>query len=201
MNVGNQLGSRPSIKLFPQYNAGDTMRALLADCGGLGEGLGDQTKPPQPAAVHLDATQPSRPNATVNPNQQQAYNVIKFQPSATHETGGKQPVSKDAKKNDDNRMSAVEAQRNLWEGARQGDTQLVKAALAAGADPVAANPTDGWLALHYAASGNRRLTCQLLLSLPSAAQQCNWKSLVGETPIRLCRNKSLQNMLREASEC
>ena len=36
MNIGNKLGDKPSIRLFPEYNSGDTMRNLISDCGGLG---------------------------------------------------------------------------------------------------------------------------------------------------------------------
>eukprot|EP01050_Picozoa_sp_SAG11_P017334 SAG11_NODE_2488_length_3295_cov_4.463079_3_plen_89_part_00 len=33
MNVGNKLGSRPSIRLFNQYSAGTAMQAALTDEG------------------------------------------------------------------------------------------------------------------------------------------------------------------------
>lgn len=189
MNVGNTLGDRPSIKLFPKYNSGNTMRALLADCGGLGDGLaGDilnshKVKQSEQSALHAESTS--------------SNNTKAFLPTHTNipEKHSKSSLQKNSEK-----MSPLEAQRSLWEAARQGNTQLVKAALHDGADAMKPNPTDGWLALHYAASNNRRLTCKLLLSLPTAGQQCTHCNKTGEVPIKLCTNSFLKNMLREASE-
>lgn len=211
MNVGNKLSDRPSIKLFPQYNSGDTMRALLADCGGLGEGLGDEA-PPSARPAAIDENEAAVANAPTE------VNTIKFQrtkPAAgdqfqsTFEFGTASPVAKGEvgevaagaggaapKKKDEETMTVQEAQRNLWEGARQGNTKLVKQALAFGADPTVPNPTDGWLALHYAAAGKRRLTCQVLLQLPSAAKQCATRSIAGETPASLCKVEALAEQMK-----
>ena len=189
------------------------MRALLADCGGLGEGLGDEAPPPaRPAAIHENEA----PAASNPPNK--GVNTIKFQrtnqPAAgdqfksTFEFGTASPVANGeasvapgaaavaTKKKDEETMTVQEAQRNLWEGARQGNTKLVKQALAFGADPTVPNPTDGWLALHYAAAGKRRLTCQVLLQLPSAATQCATRSIAGETPGSLCKIEALAEQMK-----
>jgi len=207
MNVGNKLGEKPSIKLFPKYNSGDTMRALLADCGGLGDGLGDddaKRRVPSTIAEH----EPARQAKTVLADDGSTYKKIPFRSTATNQfqsnlrLGQDSPVApknRTKDKDDPDKMSSSEAQKSLWEGARLGDTKLVKQALQYGADATAPNPTDGWLALHYAAVGNRRLTCQHLLSLPSAPQQATTKSKCGETPASLCRNEAVKAMIVEAA--
>jgi hypothetical protein len=260
MNVGNRLGDRPSIKLFPQYNSGDTMRALLADCGGLGdeavpfpsdsswasrrpaaidENLHQQgqrqrqQRQPEQRGVHEHQREQQQQRRRQQQPQQQEqqviphYNTIKYQPatdqfrstfqlgsgpsSPVPSNGGSArwaaPSSLSASSSSSSSsssaghpvaMSAHEAQRLLWEAARQGNTQLVRQALAAGADATVPNPTDGWIALHYAASADRRLTCQVLLSLPSAAQQCIARSVAGQTPVALCRSAAIGEMMRNA---
>ena len=157
MNVGNTLGERPSIKLFPKYNSGTTMRTLLADCGGLGDGL----------------------HSNKNITEHNSVSTLQKKPKSA---------------------STLEVQRSLWEAARQGNTQLVKSALYDGADVMKPNPADGWLALHYAVSNNRRLTCKFLLSLPSAIQQCTYCNKIGEVPIKLCTDGFLKNILQNISD-
>jgi hypothetical protein len=219
MNVGNKLGDRASIKLFPQYSSGDTMRALLADCGGLGDA--SQASPPQrPAAIDQNAApQAQSPPHQHHQHQQRhphQYPTIPFRPAAGGgaASGAATPAAAapigasnafasslsltSAAAASPHKMSALEAQRSLWDAARQGNTQLVRAALADGADPMLANPTDGRLALHYAASGNRRLTCQLLLSMSSAAAQCATRDKTGRLPVQVCSQSALKELIDAA---
>ena len=228
MNVGNKLGDRPSIKLFPQYNSGDTMRALLADCGGLGEGLGEGDRPgailenDAVAAGAASAPAPATSSSSSSSAAAPEYNTIRYRPaggdtdqfksnfefgtgistSEAQVAGGAAAatITSSQPAKDEDAMTPQEAQRQLWEAARQGNTQLVKQALKYGANPMTANPTDGWLALHYAAAGNKRLTCQVLLGLPSGPQQCAVRNLAGETPLKLCSSKAVAGLIREAAE-
>jgi len=197
MNVGNVLGTRPSIKLFPKYNSGTTMKNLLADCGGLGEGIQENTaNHPQSQTTQADGANAQQPQYNKIPLREavdQSRTTIRL-----GSTPGSTPLKSTVKSPE--KMTELEAQRALWDAARQGDTKLVKAALSDGADAMKPNPTDGWLALHYAASKNKRLTCQHLLSLPNAKEMVRTRSIAGETPLSLCTNKFLKNLMREAAE-
>jgi ankyrin repeat protein len=133
------------------------MRTLLADCGGLGDGL----------------------HSNKNITEHNSVSTLQKKPKSA---------------------GTLEVQRTLWEAARQGNTQLVKSALYDGADVMKPNPADGWLALHYAVSNNRRLTCKFLLSLPYAIQQCTYCNKIGESPIKLCTDGFLKNILQNISD-
>ena len=132
MNLNNKLGEKPSIKLFPKYNSGNTMKNLL-------------------------------------------YN-----------SNYKKPEIKNTFQN----------QRILWEACRKGDTHLVKETIENGADPLLGNVSDkNWTALHYAAANKKILTCNYLISLPSAFQQCIQFDTLNRTPITVSKSDIITNRL------
>jgi hypothetical protein len=63
MNVGNKLGDRPCIKLYPQYSSGSKMKTLLADCGGLGQGDGGEKKSTTPNSHLKSCRECNKPTA------------------------------------------------------------------------------------------------------------------------------------------
>lgn len=147
MNVGNKLGSRPSIKLYPQYSSGSAMAALLSD-DGMGIGPASTTSRKSPANSSPTTTSTSIFNTSPQPVAQKQQQRRPQQQQ--------QPVQQQRENSPPNlaaqRQRTLFEQGRLWHACQKGTKKEVKTLIELdGLDPSMGNPEDSQRnALHYA---------------------------------------------------
>lgn len=174
MNLGNRLGTRPCIKLYPQYNSGATMKAMLQ---------GDDA--PDPEQNSAQKPPPRIPCSS-------RKSPVNHAPPLSPPLGGQ--ASKTANTNI--------GQVAFFEACKEGNLKVVKHCVTKdGADVLKGNSKDGgWTGLHYSAHAGNVSVVRYLLTLPAAKAAVSKRNVYGETPEDIASSALLRRELREFAQ-